>query len=219
MNRKFLIVESLLLALSTGLATNDLSAQQQYFDQHCPGRWVQGPSGQNCMCPDGSLANYQGTWPRGRIVCPSAQAPRAARKDWTFSFGQGTFEATVRNVGGSSVVIACVDRFTNKAPSLTLHSWNFQWRARQEAAVNFIIDDTRYSIAIPTGAGGFTLALDDPSPKARSDLEKIVLALANSNEATFAIEFPQHDYRIDVFSLSGANEALVIGGKTIVGDC
>ena len=63
------IAFGLMLSLSLWLAATD-NAQAQYPGLSCPGVWVASGGGNLCQCPDGSFANYVGTWPHGRTVCP-----------------------------------------------------------------------------------------------------------------------------------------------------
>lgn len=65
----------LLLSVLVTAWPTDKAQAQQYFDLNCPGRWA----GSHCICPDGSLANYVGRWPHGRVVCPQRQQQQQQR--------------------------------------------------------------------------------------------------------------------------------------------
>jgi hypothetical protein len=128
---------------------------------------------------------------------------------WSFSFGQGTSEATV--------TIACLGTIQT-GPLLSFESKTLRWRADDQALLDIKVDGANYEFSIPTDVGGLLLWFQIENAQDKQQLQRLVQALIKSRQSNFLVEFPTRKYSKE-FTLAGARNALFIGGSDILHGC
>lgn len=119
---------------------------------------------------------------------------------WTVGFGQGTFEAIIRNADDSSVNIYCPQGQSDTTPGMFIDSKRIRPSVGEQIAVQIIVDGKNYP---------FYLDEDQFEARGRANMQSLhslIDALVKSTGQHFVVEYPKFGTS-EQFSLLGTEEA------------
>jgi hypothetical protein len=148
------------------------------------------------------------------ILCVAigATSAWAANDRWTTGFGQGTFEAIIRNSNRSSVNLYCPEGQEDTTPGMFIEVKRVQPAAKEKVTVQIIVDGVIHE---------FLMDEIQFRPDTKTDWSNyyaLAGALTASGQKSFVVKFPKYNVE-ETFSLNGARKALGLGKNSILEDC
>ena len=154
------------------------------------------------------------------LILAGSTAP-AADFRWSQSWAQGTAEAIIRNINGSSVDIYCPDGQEDKTPGMSVAIEGLKSSDRikpidkdEEETVQVIVDGKNYPFYLDHERGD----IRPVTAAGKRQFHELLVAMASSKQKTFAVEFPAYN-RTERFSLLDAKKSIGTGKLFILSGC